>query len=125
MPKLDAFKREYIFFFSGPPVIYVPRTSYTVSSGSSVTLEVNVTSSLDITDLFWEKRNISTYLYEPIDVESEGRLECGNITCPSLTITGVNKNDNTFMYLRVRATNRDGTSVGSIISIYVVQSMYL
>ena len=125
MPKLNAFKREYIFFFSGPPVIYVPRTSYTVSSGSSVTLEVNVTSSLDITDLFWEKRNISTYIYEPIDVQSESRLNGGNITCPSLTITGLNKNDNTFMYLRVRATNRDGTSVGSIISIYVVQSMYL
>ena len=125
MPKLNAFKREYIFFFSGPPVIYVPRTSYTVSSGSSVTLEVNVTSSLDITDLFWEKRNISTYIYEPIDVQSESRLNGGNITCPSLTITGLNKNDNTYMYFRVKATNRDGTSIGSVISIHVVRSMYL
>ena len=123
--QLKAIKGEYIFFFSGPPVIYVPRTSYSLSSGSSVTLEVNVTSSLDITDLFWEKRNSTTYLYEPIDVESEDRMECGNITCPSLTITGLNKNDNTYMYLRLRATNRDGTSVSSIISIHVVRSMYL
>ncbi|XP_078334127.1 uncharacterized protein LOC111129349 [Crassostrea virginica] len=112
-----------VYVILSPPVIYVPRTSYSLSSGSSVTLEVNVTSSLDITDLFWEKRNSTTYLYEPIDVESEGRMECGNITCPSLTITGLNKNDNTFMYLRVKATNRDGTSVGSIISIHVVQKL--
>ena len=114
-----------IYAISGPPVIYVPRTSYSVSSGSSVTLEVNVTSSLDITDLFWEKRNISSYIYGPIDVQSESRLNGGNITCPSLTITGLDKNDNTFMYFRVKATNRDGTSVGSIISIHVVRSMYL
>ena len=125
MAKLNAIKGEYILFFSGPPVISVPRTSYSLSSGSSVTLEVNVTSFLDITDLFWEKRYSTTDLYEPIDVQSESRMECGNITCPSLTITGLNKNDNTYMYFRVRATNRDGTSIGSVISIHVVRSMYL
>ena len=107
--------------FSGPPIISVPRTSYSLSSGSSVTLEVNVTSSLDISDLFWEKRNISTYIYERIDVQSESRLECGNITCPSLTITDVNRNDNT--YFRVKATNSDGTSTTNIY-VYVVLSMY-
>ena len=113
-----------IFFVLGPPVISVPRSSYSVSSGSSVTLEVNVTSFIDITDLFWEKRNISTYIYEPIDVQSESRLECGNITCPSLTITDVNKNDNT--YFRVKATNSDGTSTSTpYIRVYVVLSMYL
>ena len=96
-----------------------------MSSGSSVTLEVNVTSFLDITDLFWEKRNSTTYVYEPIDVQSESRLNGGNITCPSLTITGLHKNDNTYMYFRVRVTNEDGTSIGSVISIHVVRSMYL
>ena len=108
---------------SGPPVIYVPRTSYTLSSGSSVTLEVNVTSSLDITDLFWEKYNSTTYIYEPIDVQSESRLNGGNITCPSLTITDVNKNDST--NFRVKATNSDGTSTPTYIRVYVVLSMYL
>ena len=115
-------KSLFVFFVSGLPVIYVPQRSYSVSLGSSVTLEVNVTSSLDITDLFWEKRNISTYIYEPIDVQSESRLECGNITCPSLTITDVNMND--YTPFRVRVTNRDGTSTGSSIYIYVVRSMY-
>ena len=110
-------------FFLGPPVISIPYWSYSVSSGSSVTLEVNVTSSLDITDLFWEKRNISTYIYEPIDVQSESRLNGGNITYPSLTITDVNKNDNT--YFRVKATNNDGTSPLTYIRVYVVLSMYL
>ena len=122
MPKLNAIKAQYIFFFSGTPVISVPRTYYSVSLGSSVTFEVNVTSSLNITDLFWEKRNISTYIYEPIDMQSESRLNGGNITCPSLTITDVNKNDNT--YCRVKATNSDGTSIRSIF-VYVVLSMYL
>ena len=121
MPKLNAIKAEYIFFFSGTPVISVPRTSYSLSSGSSVTLEVNVTSSLDIIDLFWEKLNISSYIYEPIDVQSESRMNGGNITCPSLTITDVNKNDST--NFRVKATNSDGTST-TYIYVYVVLSMY-
>ena len=107
---------------SGPPVISVPRTSYTLSSGSSVTLEVNVTSFYEITDLFWEKRNISSNIYDPIDVQLESRINGGNITCPSLTITDVNKNDNT--YFRVKATNSDGTTIRSIF-VYVVLSMYL
>ena len=113
-----------IIFLSvlGLPVIYVPRTYYSLSSGSSVTLEVNVTSFNDITDLFWEKRNISSYIYEPIDVQSESRLKGGNISCPSLTITDVYKIDKT--YFRVKATNRDGTSTGSSIYIYVFWSMY-
>ena len=114
-------ERWIYVLFSGPPVINVPRTYYSVSSGSSVTLEVNVTSSLDVTDLFWEKRNISTYIYERIDVQSESRMNGGNITCPSLTITNVNKNDNT--YFRVKATNIDGTST-TYIYVYVVLSMY-
>ena len=104
-------------------MISVPRTSYTVSPGSSVTLDVNVTSSLDITDLFWEKRNISSYLYEPIDMQSESRLKGGNITCPSLTITDTYNIDRT--YFRVKATNRDGTSTGSNIYIDVVLSTFL
>ena len=112
-----------IYAISDPPVIYIPRTSYTVSSGSSVTLEVNVTSSLDIIDLFWEKRNISSYIYGPIDVQSDRQLECGNITCPSLTIIGVDKNDNA--YFRVNVANRDGTTTGTNIRIDVVLSMYL
>ena len=116
---------QYIFIVSGLPVILVPRTSYTVSSGSSVTLEVNVTSPLDITDLFWEKLklNNTTYIYEPIDVQSESRLNGGNITCPSLTITDAYKIDKT--YFRVKAINRDGTSTGSSIYIDVVLSMFL
>ena len=111
-----------IYAISGPPVIYVPRTSYSVSSGSSVTLEVNVTSFYDITDLLWEKRNISSNIYEPIDVQSESRLNGGNITCPSLTITGVDKNDEA--YFRVNATNQDGTTTGPNIRIYVILSTY-
>ena len=90
--------------------------------GSSVTLEVNVTSSYDITDLFWEKYNSTTYIFELIDVQSDSRLNGGNITCPSLTITDVNKNDNT--YFRVKATNSDGTSIRSIF-VNVFLSMYL
>ena len=108
--------------FLGPPVISVPRSSYSVSSGSSVTLEVNVTSSSDITLFFWEKRNISTYIYERIDVESESRVNGGNITCPSLTITDVNRNDNT--YFRLKIANSDGKSITYIL-VYVVLSMYL
>ena len=121
MPIINAIKDEYIFF-SGPPVISVPRTSYSLSSGSRVTLEVNVTSSLDITVLFWEKRNISTYIYERIDVQSESRFNGGNSTCPSLTITDVNKNDNT--YFRLKTANSDGKSITYIL-VYVVLSMYL
>ena len=56
-------------------------------------------------------------------MQSDSRLECGNITCPSLTITDLNKDDNT--YFRVKATNADGTSTGLLIRIYVVLSMYL
>ena len=92
-----------------------------MSPGSSVTLEVNVTSSLDINDLFWEKYNSTTYIYEPIDLQSDSRLNGGNITCPSLTITDVNKNDNT--NFRVNATNRDGTST-TYIYVHVILSMY-
>ena len=121
-PTLCAIKGEYIFFVSGPPVISVPRTYYSVSLGSSVTFEINVTSSLNITDLFWEKYNSTTYIYEPIDVQSESRLNGGNITCPSLTITDVNKND--FTYFRVKATNSDGTST-TYIFVSRVFSMYL
>ena len=91
-----------------------------MSSGSSVTLEVNVASSLDITDLFWEKRNISSNISELIDVQSDSRLNGGNITCPSLTITDVNKNT----HFLVKATNRDGTST-RYISVYVILSKYL
>ena len=123
MFKSDALEVTiYIFFVSGPPVISVPRTSYTVSSGSSVTLEVNVTSSIDITDLFWEKYNSTTYIFEPIDVQSDSRMNGGNITCPSLTIIDLNINDNT--YFLVKATNRDGTST-RYISVYVILSKYL
>ena len=104
-------------------MIYIPRTSYTVSSGYTVTLDVNVTSFYDLTDLFWEKRNISSNIYEPIDMHSDSRLECGNITCPSLTIIGVDKNDEA--YFRVNATNQDGTATGSNIRIYVNLSTYL
>ena len=113
----------FVLFVSGPPVVYVPRTYYSLSLGSNVTLEVNVTSSFDITDLFWEKRNISSNVYEPIDMQSESRFECGNITCPSLTITGVDKNDEA--YFRVNATNKDGTTTSSNIRIYVILSTYL
>ena len=94
-----------------------------MSSGSSVTLEVNVTSFYDITDLLWEKRNISSNIYEPIDVQSENRLNGGNNTCPSLTITDAYNIDRT--YFRVKATNRDGTTTGSTIYIDVVLSMFL
>ena len=93
-----------------------------MSSGSSVTLEVNVTSSIDITDLFWEKPKISTYIYERIDVQSESRFNGGNITCPSLTISDLNMNDNTRFI--VKAINRDGTST-TYIHVYVIPSMYL
>ena len=123
-PKTDALEVTIcIFFVSGPPVIYIPRTSYTVSSGYTVTLDVNVTSFYDLTDLLWEKRNISSNIYEPIDMQSDSRLECGNITCPSLTIIGVDKNDEA--YFRVNATNQDGTTTGSKIRIYVNLSTYL
>ena len=123
MPKLNAIKSENMYiFFLGPPVISVPHWSYSVSPGSNVTLEVNVTSSFDITDLFWEKYNSTTYIFEPIDVQSDSRMNGGNITCPSLTITDVNKNDMT--YYKVTATNRDGTS-SSYISVYFTRSMYL
>ena len=124
MPKLNTIKGEYmfIFFFSGPPVISVPHRYYSASSGSSVTLEVNVTSPYDITDLFWKKLNINTFIIELIDVQSESRLNGGNITCPSLTITDVNKNDSA-LYM-VTATNRDGTSA-TYIHVYVIPSLYL
>ena len=121
---MTRYAQTIIFIFvSGPPVISVPRTFYGLSPGSSVTLEVNVTSLYNITDLFWEKRNISSYLYETIDVQSESRLVCGNITCPYLTITISYKIDET--YFRVKATNRDGTSTGSSIYIYFVWSTFL
>ena len=123
MPKLNTIKGEYmfIFFFLGPPVISVPHWYYSASSGSSVTLEVNVTSPYDITDLFWKKYNRSTYIIELIDVQSESRFVCGNITCPALTITDVNKNDSAVFI--VTATNRDGTSI-QLIHVDVVLGMY-
>ncbi|XP_052695102.1 immunoglobulin superfamily member 10-like isoform X1 [Crassostrea angulata] len=115
--------RSVVFYLSvnlHPPTIYVPRTSYTVYTGSNVTLDVNVTSTPSLTEIIWERRNTSTFLYSPIDMAYD-RVEGGDISVPSLTILDVEVSDKT--YYRMRATNRDGTTISSLIYLDVNTSL--
>ncbi|XP_061186548.1 hemicentin-1-like [Saccostrea echinata] len=86
--------------------------SYSVYTGENVTLQTSITSSLIITNVTWERRNISTLLYEIIDFSSDNRYTGGDIISPSLTITDITVNDET--YYRVSATNDYGTSTSSV-----------
>lgn len=118
--------RDYLIYSSNPflldpPIIFIPRTFYMVYSGNNVTFDVNVTSSLSLTDIFWESRNTTTNLYSLIDM-SDNRLQSGDISFPSLIILDVELSDGT--YYRVHATNRDGTAISSTIYLYVIPSTY-
>lgn len=53
---------------------------------------------------------------------AENRVEGGNISVPSLTILDVEVSDKT--YYRMQATNRDGTTISSLIYLYVNTSTY-
>ncbi|XP_062609591.1 uncharacterized protein LOC134271401 [Saccostrea cucullata] len=85
---------------------------YYVYTGTNVTLQTSITSTLNVTDVTWERRNISTYMYEIIDISSDNRFSGGDINSPSLTITDITVNDET--YYRVKATNDDGTTSRSV-----------
>ncbi|XP_034301112.2 immunoglobulin superfamily member 10 isoform X1 [Magallana gigas] len=111
--------RSVVFYLSvnlHPPTIYLSTTSYTVYTGSNVTLDVNVTSTPSLTEIIWERRNTSTFLYSAVEM-ADNRVEGGDISVPSLTILDVEVSDKT--YYRMRATNRDGTTISSLIYLYV------
>ncbi|XP_061186540.1 hemicentin-1-like [Saccostrea echinata] len=86
--------------------------NYSVYAGENVTLQTSITSSLIVTNVTWERRNISTLLFEIIDFSSDNRYSGGYINSPSLTITDITVNDET--YYRVSATNDYGTSTSSV-----------
>ncbi|XP_061186534.1 hemicentin-1-like [Saccostrea echinata] len=85
---------------------------YYVYTGENVTMQTSIISSLNITDVTWERRNISTFIYEIIDVSSDNRYSGGDINSPSLTIADITVNDET--YYRVSATNDDGTTTSAV-----------
>lgn len=76
---------------------------------------------MSLTDLYWERRNTTTYSYSPIDM-SDNRLQGGDISVPSLTILDLKSSDGT--YYRIKATNEDGTTVSSTIYLNVLPSTY-
>ncbi|XP_062619238.1 uncharacterized protein LOC134280800 [Saccostrea cucullata] len=104
-------KEVYIDVVLSSPSISL-NSRYSVLSGENLTLETNITSVLPITNVTWERRNSSTYVYEIIDILSDNRYTGGEILSPSLTIIHVDLTDET--YYRVRATNDEGTTTTTV-----------
>lgn len=102
-------------YFLGPPTVTIPKSSYSVIIGRSVTLTCNVTSDLYITSVTW--RRITENNSEPLFITvlpgeiSSSKYSGSNSSSPSLTISYADKQDQG-AYTCI-ATNEDGTGNSS------------
>ena len=79
------------FFFLDPPTVQVQQSSYSVNTGNTVTLVCTVSSSLPITNVYWQ-RNIGGSI-TTITNTNTNKYSGSTTTTPSLTIFSVQQSD--------------------------------
>ena len=79
------------FFLLDPPTVQVQQSSYSVNTGNTVTLVCTVSSSLPITNVYWQ-RNIGGS-GTTITTTNTNKYSGSTTTTPSLTIFSVQQSD--------------------------------
>ncbi|XP_060068235.1 hemicentin-1-like [Ylistrum balloti] len=110
------------------PVVNIQQATYTVNTGSSVTLECTVSATPQANSVTW-RRNINGV--SSIISINGGKYNGGSVTSPSLVIYTTSSSD--IGYYTCEATNAVGTGtstdtyldvVGSLLTVQVPQSFY-
>ena len=84
-------KLVLFLFFLDPPTVQVQQSSYSVNTGNTVTLACTVSSSLPITNVYWQ-RNIGGS-GTTITTTNTNKYSGSTTTTPSLTIFSVQQSD--------------------------------
>ena len=102
---------------SAAPTVTVQQSSYSVTSGQSVTLVCTVTSNLQINSVFWQ-RNIGGTVSTITSNTNTNKYSGSTTTTPSLTIFQADVND--AASYTCFATNNAGTGQSSATTLTVV-----
>jgi hypothetical protein len=109
-------------FVADPPFVTVNQSLYYVQAGNMVTLVCNVSSSLPLTDVQWEKNSNGTIT--TINTESNTEKYSGSSTnTPSLTIFYAELSD-AGIYTCF-ASNSDGTGESDMTTLIVSGKVFL
>ena len=82
----------FILIFSDPPTVQVQQSSYSVTTGNTVTLVCTVSSSLPITSVQWQ-RNVGGSITTINSNTNTNKYSGSTTTTPSLTIFSVQQSD--------------------------------
>ena len=113
-------KLVLFLFFLDPPTVQVQQSSYSVNTGNTVTLVCTVSSSLPITNVYWQ-RNIGGS-GTTITTTNTNKYSGSTTTTPSLTIFSVQQSDvGTYTCYGSNSVGTDQSST----TLSVTGSMYL
>ena len=121
-PLLVVQNHIILLFIVDPPFVTVNQSLYYVQTGNMVTLVCNVSSSLPLTDVQWEKNSNGTIT--TITTESNTEKYSGSSTnTPSLTIFYAELSD-AGIYTCF-ASNSDGTGESDMTTLIVSGKVFL
>jgi len=85
--------KQFFLILLDPPTVQVQQSSYSVTTGNTVTLVCTVTSNLPITNVYWQ-RNIGGSITNIATTNTNtNKYSGGTTTAPSLTIFSVQQSD--------------------------------
>jgi len=109
-------------FVADPPFVTVNRSLYYVQTGNTVTLVCNVSSSLPLTDVEWEKNSNGTITTINSNTNTE-KYSGSTTNTPSLTIFYAELSD-AGIYTCF-ASNSDGTGESEMTTLMVSGTVFL
>jgi hypothetical protein len=111
----------FIIFFLDPPTVQVQQSSYSVTTGNTVTLVCTVTSNLPVTNVYWQ-RNIGGSVTTITVSTNPNKYSGSTTTTPSITIFSVQQSDvGTYTCYGSNSVGTDQSST----TLSVTGSMYL
>ena len=113
----------YIIWCFTAPTVQLPQSSYSVNTGSQVTLACTVTSSSPLTSVFWQ-RNVNGFVTTISSTTNTNKYSGSTTSVPSLTIFDASNSD--IGIYTCFATNAFGTGSSPLTtSLTVISKLFL
>lgn len=116
---LIALLSEIRFSISGPPVVSIAQSSYSVNIGNSITLFCTVSATPPEFNVYWT-RAVNNQQEEVISTTNSGKYSGSTVSSPSLVIFNTDLND--IALYRCHAENSVGIGQSNTTTLTVVGS---